>query len=188
MLTNEAPRRHHNDPFTSEARGRPPKLTNDDISKMDRILQTYGMDGRTLTWDQLGFEAGVENVSGRTIHRAIGTMGYRKCLACKKGWISEETAKHRAKWADTQLRRFPHEEHWRQVRFSDEMHSGYGPEHTLRIIRRPGERYCLDCIQHAPEPDEKDIKRQYSWAAAGYNFKSQIVFYEVPTNTNGKMS
>ena len=74
------------------------------------------------------------------------------------------------------------------MRFSDEMHSGYGPEHTLYIIRRPKERYCPDCIQHAPEPDENDVKRQHSWAAAGYNFKSQIVFYEVPTNSNGKMS
>ena len=68
------------------------------------------------------------------------------------------------------------------------MHSGYGPEHTLYIIRKPGERYCPDCIQHAPQPDEKDMKRQHSWAAAGYSFKSHIVFYEVPTNSNGKMS
>ena len=29
---------------------------------MDRILQDYGMDGRTLTWEQLAMEAGIEDV------------------------------------------------------------------------------------------------------------------------------
>jgi hypothetical protein len=68
------------------------------------------------------------------------------------------------------------------------MHSGFGAQHTLRIIRRPGERYCPSCIQHAPEPDNKDKKRQHCWGAVGYNFKSQLKFYEVPGNTNGKKS
>ena len=68
------------------------------------------------------------------------------------------------------------------------MHSGYGPEYTLRIIRRLGERYYPDCIQYAPEPDDKNLKRQHVWGAAGYNFKSQLKFYTVPTNSNGKMS
>jgi len=30
--------------------------------------------------------------------------------------------------------------------------------------------------------------RYYVWAAVGYNFKSKLRFYEVPTNINGKMS
>jgi hypothetical protein len=51
---------------------------------MDQISQDYGIDGRSLTWEQLGFEVGVEDVSGQTIQRYMGTMGYRKCLAWKK--------------------------------------------------------------------------------------------------------
>lgn len=43
-------------------------------------------------------------------------------------------------------------------------------------------------IQEADEPDENDKKRHHCWAAAGHNFKSDIYFYEVPTNSNGKMS
>lgn len=31
-------------------------------------------------------------------------------------------------------------------------------------------------------------KRYHCWAAVGWNFKSELVFYEVPGNTNGKMS
>jgi hypothetical protein len=155
---------------------------------MDRILQDYRIDGRILTWEQLGHEAGLEGISGRTIRRHIGTIGYRKCLACRKGWVSTQTAQNRVNFASLMLSRYPEAKDWYDVRFSDEIHSGFGPKHTLHIIRKPGERYCSDCLQHAPEPNDSDLKRQHSWAAAGYNFKSQIIFYEVSTNSNGKIS
>lgn len=61
-------------------------------------------------------------------------------------------------------------------------------QHQLRIIRRPGERYCVECIQHKETPKEKDKKRFDCWAAVGYYFKSDLVFYDLPGNTNGKMS
>lgn len=115
-------------------------------------------------------------------------MNYRKCVACKKAWTSKKTAEHRVSWARLMLERYPEKEDWRKIRFSDEMHSGYGPQHTLHIIRKPGERYCSDCIQHADEPLDKDRKRQHCWAAVGYDFKSELVWYEIPTNTNGKMT
>jgi len=38
------------------------------------------------------------------------------------------------------------------------------------------------------EPKAKDFKRLHAWAAVGYNFKSELYFYEVPGNGNGKMS
>ncbi len=83
----------------------------------------------------------------------------------------------RPKWQD-----------WTHVRWSDEVHFGYGPQRTLRIIRRPGERYCTDCIQEKNEPEERHKKRWHCWAMVGWNYKSELVFYEVPTNKNGKMS
>ena len=43
-------------------------------------------------------------------------------------------------------------------------------------------------IQEHNEPAEKDKKRYHCWAAVGHNFKSEIYFYEVPGNTNEKMS
>lgn len=49
-------------------------------------------------------------------------------------------------------------------------------------------RYCQDCVQEIDEPAEKDKKRYHCWVAVGHNFKSDIYFYEVPGNTNGKMS
>lgn len=65
---------------------------------------------------------------------------------------------------------------------------GYGPQGKLCIIRKLGERCCPDCIQEEKEPEEKDNKRHHCWAAVGHGFKSDIYFYEVPGNTNGKMS
>lgn len=53
------------------------------------------------------------------------------------------------------LRRHPDPEDWDRVRFSDEVHFGYGPEGQLHIIRQPGTRYRQDCIQHAGPPLRK---------------------------------
>ncbi len=153
---------------------------------MERIVEEYGFDGRALTWLQLGHEAGIE-ASWRTIQRAMGTLNYRKCIACKKGWQSPANALRRVKWAKKMLQERPYKEDWRDVRFSDEVHFGWGPTGTLRIIRKPGQRECPDCIQHAQEPKEKDQKTLHYWAAVGYNFKSPMVEYN-SGNKNGKMT
>ena len=113
---------------------------------MDKILQDYGVDGRVLTWEQLAEKAGIEDVCGRTIRTHMGSLEYRKCLACKKGWISKKAAEYRVNWASTQLSQHSDKEYWRTIRFSDEMHSGFNSEYTLYIICRPEERYCPDCI------------------------------------------
>ena len=70
------------------------------------------------------------------------------------------------------------------------MHVGFGAQGRVYVIRKPGTRTCSSCIQHvAPESkEERDLKRKHVWAAVGYNFKSDLVFYEVPGNSNGKMS
>ena len=86
------------------------------------------------------------------------------------------------------LEKYDSPEDWYIVRFSDEVHFGWGPQGKLRIIRTPGQRYCSDCIQYKDQPTETDKKRFHCWAAVGWNFKSPIHFNNVPGNTNGKMS
>jgi hypothetical protein len=83
-LLTTGSRRHHNDMFIPEKRGRKSIITEEQLRRMERIVEEYGFDGRALTWLQLGHEAGVE-ASWRTIQRAMGTLNYRKCIACKKG-------------------------------------------------------------------------------------------------------
>jgi hypothetical protein len=91
-------------------------------------------------------------------------------------------------WSQFMLNKYPQPDDWHRVRFSDEVHFGWGPQGKIRIIRKSGQRYCQDCIQEEHEPDKKDKKRHHCWAAAGYNFKSNIHFHDVPGNTNGKIS
>ncbi|KAF1966371.1 hypothetical protein BU23DRAFT_663269, partial [Bimuria novae-zelandiae CBS 107.79] len=126
--------------------------------------------------------------SARIIKRAIGTLNYRKCIACKKGWVNKATAANRKQYAELMLERYPQQKDWYHVRFSDEAHIGFGPQGQLRIIRKPGQRYCANCIQESTEPDEQDKKKLHVWAAVGFHFKSPLVFYNINTNTNGRMT
>lgn len=85
------------------------------------------------------------------------------------------------------LCKYPTPEAWRRVRFSDEVHFGLGPRGKLRVIQKPGKRYCGDCIQETNKPKEKDQNKIHCWAAIGYNFKLEIIFY-ITKNSNGKMT
>ena len=186
MLRTKTARRfdtlvHHN------PRHRPCAVTAEKLKEMEAILENQGIEARCLTWEQLGMEVGL-NVSGCTIKSALETLKYRKCIACKKGWVNRQMVEKRVEYAHIMLEWYPRPEDWYHVHFSDEVHFGWGPQGKLLIIRKPGMRYCADCIQEEAQPMEKDKKRFHCWAAIGYNFKSPIYFYDVPGNTNGKMS
>jgi hypothetical protein len=116
------------------------------------------------------------------------TMNYHNCVSCKKGWINAKTAVKRVDWSEFMLRRYSEPEDWHRVQFSDEIHFGLGSQGKIRIIRKSGQRYCLNCIQEKSESDEKDKKRYHCWAAVGHEFKSGMHFYNVLGNTNDKMS
>ena len=90
---------------------------------MDRLLREEGFKARKLSWQDLGFEAGVEGVSARTIARAMGdTIDYSRCIACQKRWFNNSTAKSRKAFAEVILYCYPKPENWHRVRFSDEVH------------------------------------------------------------------
>ena len=122
LKTNSTRQRHH-DLDLVETRGRKTIVTSDQIQEMESILQTTGLEGRGLTWEQLGMEAGVK-ASGKTIKRIMGTMDYHKCIACQQGWVSEKTAANRLAFAQKMLEKYPEPKNWEHVRFSDEVHFG----------------------------------------------------------------
>jgi hypothetical protein len=163
-------------------------LSLKDIRNLDRIIQE-GFEAQALTWEALGWEAGLE-VSGDTVKRALGLMEYSKCIACQKGWVNRSLGKKRKEFAEAMKTRFPTPNSWKLVRFSDEVHFTLGPQGRMYIIRKPGERYCADCIQHQnePTPEEKDMNKIHAWAAVQHDFKSPLVFYNIKSNTNGKMT
>jgi hypothetical protein len=90
-------------------------------------------------------------------------------------------------YAKKMLAKYPDSKDWRNVRFSDEVHFGYGPAGRIYVTRRPGEITCPECVQQADTPPEKDQKRVHAWGAIGYNFKSKLYRYDAG-NSNGKMA
>ena len=85
ILRSNNPRTLKNVLTRTEKRHRPNKITPEQIREMEKILENEGLEGRSLTWMQLGFEAQVE-ASEATIRRAMGTLDYHKRLACQRGW------------------------------------------------------------------------------------------------------
>ncbi|KAL8367198.1 hypothetical protein RB599_010276 [Gaeumannomyces hyphopodioides] len=117
------------------------------------------------------------------------TRQFRSCLSCQRQFLSERAKAKRVEYARRMLESYGSKEDWYHVRFSDETHFGWGPGGRARVLRRPFERDCPDCVQETNElPDEKDMKRVHAWAAVGHNFKSDLVWYNVPSNDNGKMT
>ena len=103
-------------------------------------------------------------------------------------WISSHHRRRRVEWARYMLNKYSNSKDWRRVRFSDEVHFGYGSESKPRILRRPWERTCADCVVERKDPTEKDQKKVHAWGAIGYDFKSELTFYDISSNTNGKMT
>lgn len=108
-------------------RGRKSIITSDQIREMEHILETEGIAARSMTWEQLGQEVGVD-VCGKTIQRTMGAKDYRKCIACQKGWVSPDTAAYRMEFARRMLDKYPTTEDWIHVRLSDEVHFGWGSQ------------------------------------------------------------
>jgi hypothetical protein len=129
-----------------ETQGRKQLLSQDQIREADRVLQDVGWEACILTREQLAHELDL-GVSGRKMKRAMRSMDYHKCVACTKGWVSKRVAKKQFEYAETALQYCQKSADWHNVRFSDEVHCYVGPQGKLFIIRKPGERYCSDCIQ-----------------------------------------
>ena len=136
-------RTRHNQQHANEIRGRKNKITGAQVREAEAILQEEALkiEGKRYTWAQLATEFGAD-VHGDTMRATMrAALNYHKCLACVKGWLDEHMAKRRVAYAHNMLQRYPLEQDWHRVRFSDEVHFGYGPEGQIWIIRQPGTRY-----------------------------------------------
>jgi len=151
ILAGESLRRV--DTLFENPRHPPRKVSWDDIEKMEKLLRQEGFEARQMTWEQLGSSIGLE-VDGRTIQRAMSTIKYSKCVACQKAYVEARTAEKRVEYARIMLEKYPSWKDWMWIRFSDEVHFGWGPQGKLMIIRKEGERLCQDCIQETETPTE----------------------------------
>lgn len=110
-------------------------------------------------------------------------------VSCEKGLASRIDAERRLAEVQKALFFRPHPEDWRDIRWSNEAHFRRTRHGRIQIIRKRGERYCPDCIHHAEMGDDDEPRQRYHiCGAVRCGFKSELVFYEVPLNSNGKMS
>ncbi|KAK5991759.1 hypothetical protein PT974_07793 [Cladobotryum mycophilum] len=188
-LSSSAPKRE--DPEWEETRGRPNKVPEADQQKMERLLWDDKYADVGLNWQGLAKEAGVEmTCNPRTLHRTMGTLLYRRCLGCGRCWTHKRNKEKRCDYARKMLREFPQVQDWRAVRFSGELHFGFGLDGRIRVHPRSGERVCESCDKVPETSWPRDVKRVHAWCAIGYGFKSELVFYEDSTsaNCNGQMT
>lgn len=168
------------------------KLTERDLDHIEFVIDENGSEGHDLKWNELIDQFGLD-VSAQTLRIAMSKRSFFTFIATDKPYINEALAAKRVEFAKLMLAQYPQPEDWRHVRFSDEVHFGWGPEGKQLIIRRKGrrERGKPDNIRRRRVRDkhkESDDLRVHFWGAIGYNFKSKLIRYSVPTNKNGKMS
>jgi hypothetical protein len=194
LLYDNNARRRQNDPYKAEPRGRPYIWNERRLDRAERLLEHSDGEAHWLTWDQLAYETLEDTESDepatsltKTTREALGSRNYHMCVACRKPWIGQKSAKQRYEFAHEMLKLRPYEEDWKEVRFSDECHYNYGASGRAYVIRRPGERLRACCINRGESEDTRHLKRVHTWAAVGYDFKSEIHFYDVG-NRNGKMT
>lgn len=166
-----------NDPHWEEKRGRNRKISDEDQAKMESILWDEQYDNTDLTWAALAKEAGVDaSCSKRTLHRTMGTLGYRRCLRCGRAWVHKKNRERRMEYSKRMAELFPQPQSWRRVRFSGELTFGFDPDGRVRLVPREGEKHCVNCAEDGKWT--KDVKTVSAWVAIGYGFKSELVFYD----------
>lgn len=142
MLGNRDRRKRK--PGDPETRGRPTKLSNESVNRMDEILQAWSIEGRAMTWKGLAAEAEVPGVSWRTIQRTMQKRGYRKCKACSKTYAAPDMADVPNSILN-QGNTYMLEDG--MIRYAENLQFGPDPQHGLSFMRKPGEHHCANCNQ-----------------------------------------
>lgn len=125
-LRSNNPRTLKNDPTRKEKRQRQMKITPEQIRQMEKILENEGLEGRSLTWMYLGFEAQAE-ASEATIRRAM--YGYVRWTITNASPVNEVGSRLQVRRTEYNLRKeltLSHPKDWDRVRFSKEV-----PPYTL---------------------------------------------------------
>jgi hypothetical protein len=137
---------------SKETLGAPKLISKAQIRCIEEIIVAADVEERSMTWETLAMEAEIYNpeflsngkrskkagklVSSGTIQRVMGRMDYPKCVACHKGWVSKNLTKRHLAFLKKMLYKYPTPDHWKRVRFSDEVYFSLGPGGKLMIIRK----------------------------------------------------
>lgn len=107
-ILRDYPRSFHNNPFVDETRGRKKKLDDEDLDKIEKLIWEHGFEGKSLPYQWLLTEAGVEKeVSRRTIQRALGERGWKRCTKCQKSFVNVKLAEQQCEEAQKSAEHTP---------------------------------------------------------------------------------
>ncbi|RPA80281.1 hypothetical protein BJ508DRAFT_199850, partial [Ascobolus immersus RN42] len=121
--------------------GRPLKLDKHDIRRLiARIHSSW--EGRKLSWRKLARDCGLD-VCGQTIKNHLEAVGYHRCKACKKPFISKKAQEDRVLYAEEHGDK--PKEYWRVHMYADECHFNTAERGTVYVTRKSHERYHPQC-------------------------------------------
>jgi transposase len=172
-----------------DPRGRKKKLDHQALVQIERCIDQGVFDRRTqVPWNDVTSAAGLDvEVSGRTVRRFVRELNYRRCISCDEEYRSTSSKEKRAEHARVMLEKYPEPRDWYRVRFSGDCHFGWGPTGEVSALRQPWERYCADCMVETKGGGEDSLRKLHCWAAVGHDFKSDLVWYDKPSESNGKL-
>ncbi|RPA79951.1 hypothetical protein BJ508DRAFT_200637, partial [Ascobolus immersus RN42] len=108
--------------------------------------------------------------SGDTIRRALNDIGYHRCKACQKPFISASIQEDRRHYSN--LHRRKTKAYWRPHMYCDESHFDTADRGVKYVTRKPNEKYHKDCIQKTFRSGRTSVM---VWGAISYNWKSELV-------------
>ena len=181
MLQANPPRPTLDQP-RKERRGRRVKILKADVRCMEEILKTEKVNSQGGSWQELASRAGLtgeRHVHSHTLRNMMQDLEYHRCTTCKNNWLAPHIKTGRKVFAQQYLDWTVPD--WKFVRFSDKIHFGLGPNGKVRVLRRHGERSCVDCMQEGADPiprEKKPDKLLHAWAMVGWNYKSPLYWYD----------
>ncbi|KAF2426579.1 hypothetical protein EJ08DRAFT_736308 [Tothia fuscella] len=118
-------RTHHNS-MAVDTRGAKPFFTLDMILDVLIFIEEHEGEEKNMGWEVIitEFDFGCHP---STLQQELKRWGYGHFIAAQAKHLDLRIRQKRVKYAKIMLQKYPTAQHWRRVRFSDEMHIGIGP-------------------------------------------------------------
>ncbi|KAF8596518.1 hypothetical protein BDV93DRAFT_414334, partial [Ceratobasidium sp. AG-I] len=112
------------------------------------------------------------------VRRVAHQEGYRHCVALRKPFIDERTAKQRLDWAKNNRKR-----NWNSVGWADEsiFETGERPSHP-RVTRKPHKAHLMECVAPTFRSGRKSV---HTWACIAHEYKGPIIRLTTTPRTMG---
>lgn len=152
-------------------KGKKCKLSERAVRYVTRLIR-QGWFGRRMTYQRLIKQLDLK-VSRWTLGRSLRFYGWKRCIACRRPFVSEKQTATRLDWARRYINWTVNA--WATVIWSDEATFVTGERGRLYITRRVWEKSHPDCIQSVYRSGRTSFM---VWGAIGWGWKSKLVFLE----------